>query len=329
MKYLIFFVFVNLIALGSFAESKGPQMAEWWIESNAADSTVPTGKAGITLNVPYINVQAHPAILYGYNGTSFSGTLDENNQVRFELPPGKYTFQFYPQNGSEYYEIQTDSIEVTQNFMLTLRLNFRSNAPRNNLVKKPVIYLYPKKKTDVTVQLIPKGKLTFTYPNYQDGWKFSAEPNGDLSIGENTYNYLFWEAAQTNLEQYIDPTKGAIIQGSEITSFLEKQLRSFGFNGKERADFITFWAPQIVNQGEIFIHFKVNEECKIFADLEITPAPDKINRFYMLWGKAPTDFQRNNLKPQNLPSMKRQGFTVLEWGGAEVNISAETATLHY
>ena len=36
---------------------------------------------------------------------------------------------------------------------------------------KPVIYLYPESKTDVTVKLDYAGELTCTYPEYQDGWK--------------------------------------------------------------------------------------------------------------------------------------------------------------
>ena len=59
---------------------------------------------------------------------------------------------------------------------------------------KPVIYLYPESKTDVTVKLDYAGELTCTYPAYQDGWNVSASPDGTLTDADGqTYNYLYWE----------------------------------------------------------------------------------------------------------------------------------------
>ena len=46
--------------------------------------------------------------------------------------------------------------------------------------KKPVIYLYPESTTDVTVKLDYAGEITCTYPEYKDGWKVTASPDGPL-----------------------------------------------------------------------------------------------------------------------------------------------------
>lgn len=63
---------------------------------------------------------------------------------------------------------------------------------------KPVIYLYPEKKTAVTVKLNYAGELTCTYPAYNDGWKVSASPDGTLTdAAGQTYNYLYWEGVNS------------------------------------------------------------------------------------------------------------------------------------
>ena len=81
--------------------------------------------------------------------------------------------------------------------------------------EKPIIYLYPEKDTTVSVKLNVKGKLTFTYPEYKDGWEFKASPNGDLTFGEDTYNYLFWESSQRYVFQSNTHAKGYFVKGEK------------------------------------------------------------------------------------------------------------------
>jgi hypothetical protein len=49
------------------------------------------------------------------------------------------------------------------------------------------------------------------------------------------------------------------------------------------------------------------------APIKVTPKPDSMNRIYMVVKPL-----NNNLKinPQNLEKFKRQGFTLVEWGGS-------------
>ena len=47
--------------------------------------------------------------------------------------------------------------------------------------EKPVIYLYPEQEQDVSVRLDYDGKLTCTYPEYDDGWDVTAAPDGTLT----------------------------------------------------------------------------------------------------------------------------------------------------
>jgi len=314
-----------------FAESKEitsldfeARIAPYWIESEVEDTNLSAGMSRVTLSSSALENNMSSVILYGYNGTSFSKNLD-GEIMDFILPSGKYVFQFYLQGDTEYGEITTDSIQMKNGMNMTIRLNFFLAATYPNSVRKPVIYLYPEEKTEVSVKVIPKGEMTFTYPTYNDGWKCTAEPNGDLLVDGKQYNYLFWESEQDFGKVIVDVSSGFIAAGPDVTEFLDTKLKSIGFTGEERADFVTFWAPLMVHHQELFIHFKVNDECKVFADLEITPTPERITRFYILWSSLPSDFNRSKLKEQELPLIIRKGFTVLEWGGAEIDLTMQNS----
>ena len=65
---------------------------------------------------------------------------------------------------------------------------------------KPVLYLYPEAITDVTVELSFDGRLTYTYPQPEQGadgaatWSVTAHPDGDLvDAAGRHYPSLFWE----------------------------------------------------------------------------------------------------------------------------------------
>jgi hypothetical protein len=65
---------------------------------------------------------------------------------------------------------------------------------------KPVLYLYPEAITDVTVELSFDGRLTYTYPQPEQGadgsatWSVTAHPDGDLvDPAGRHYPSLFWE----------------------------------------------------------------------------------------------------------------------------------------
>jgi|GEM_PF-6066339 len=81
-------------------------------------------------------------------------------------------------------------------------------------VKKPVIYLYPITEQTVNVKLEYKGKLTYTYPEYKDGWKVKAEPDGTLTnfADNKEYSYLYWEGVSNNKW---DMSKGFVVKGND------------------------------------------------------------------------------------------------------------------
>ena len=54
---------------------------------------------------------------------------------------------------------------------------------------KPILYLYPTKKTSVKVGFEHPAYLMTTYPKYSNGWNVIAYPNGDLYDDNNKYYY--------------------------------------------------------------------------------------------------------------------------------------------
>jgi hypothetical protein len=183
--------------------------------------------------------------------------------------------------------------------------------------EKPIIYLYPETPTLVEVKVNPVGAFSFTYPIYENGWKVMANPDGQLTHNNQSFNYLFWESTQDWQPAANIVESGFVVKRSEVISFLEEKLTAFGFNSKEKADFITFWGPQLIQNERNFIHFMFNEEGNEFAELEITPKPDHTYRFYMI--SMPLNIEREYLVPQQeIKPIDRSGFTVLEWGGTNI-----------
>ena len=178
---------------------------------------------------------------------------------------------------------------------------------------KPVIYLYPEKETEVSVRLDYDGALTCAYPAYDGAWTVTAAPDGTLTDeAGQTYNYLYWEgAAQTEY----DFSQGFCVPGADTAAFLEDALSRLGLTRREANEFIVYWLPRMEANPYNLIAFQA-EAYTDHARLTVTPEPDSLLRVFMAWKplEAPMD-----LPAQELPAFKRTGFTVVEWGGAELS----------
>ena len=178
---------------------------------------------------------------------------------------------------------------------------------------KPVIYLYPEEETEVTVRLDYDGTLTCTYPAYEDGWTVTAAPDGTLrDEAGQTYSYLYWEGVART--EY-DFSRGFCVPGAETAAFLEDALARLGLTRREANEFIVYWLPRMEANPYNLIAFQA-EDYTNHARLTVTPEPDSLLRVFMAWKplEAPAD-----LPAQELPAFERTGFTVVEWGGAELS----------
>ena len=184
--------------------------------------------------------------------------------------------------------------------------------PEPGVDYKPVIYLYPEEKTEVSVTLDYNGKLTCTYPFYDNGWTVTANPDGTLTDANGqTYNYLYWEG-ETNA-QY-DLSKGFCVKGEDTAEFLEYALAELGLTRREANEFIVFWLPMMQNNEYNIISFQ-GIAYTDSAKLNIDPAPDTLIRVFMAWQASEIYV---NIPEQELNAPAREGFTVVEWGGTKV-----------
>ncbi|MBQ4526741.1 MAG: copper amine oxidase N-terminal domain-containing protein [Clostridia bacterium] len=178
---------------------------------------------------------------------------------------------------------------------------------------KPIIYLYPVDKTEVNVKLDYDGELTTTYPEYNDGWNVTAYPDGTLVDSETSKEYyaLFWEGI--NKKGY-DMSKGFVVKGSETAEFLEDVLSKQGLTAREANEFIIYWLPKMENNEYNLISFQ-GKSYTDRAKLDITPNPDSVLRVFMAWKAIDEAIE---IEPQIFEAVERTGFTVVEWGGAEI-----------
>lgn len=193
--------------------------------------------------------------------------------------------------------------------------NFRPVA-----VRKPVIYLYPERATDVRVDVEIDGEFIAVYPPMGvDGWDVRARPDGaliDRATGRR-HRYLFWEGTSAGFE--IDPKEAHCVAAADTAGFLERACGRFALTDEECGDFVTYWLPALNRSPYNVIQFVDEGTYGRYARMRVEPRPDTVVRQFMIF--------RGSREPvavgaPELPQRARRGFTVVEWGGAEIGAGA-------
>ena len=210
----------------------------------------------------------------------------------------------------EYYVIKVDK-EMTK---ADVDIDYRAtNNPHCNpdVAYKPMIYLYPEEKKEVTVELGNKQFLTTTYPKYEDSWQVTVYPDGTLvDENERIYYGLYWEG---NNHKAKIKEEGFVVKGKDSISFLEEKLSILGLTEKEANEFIVYWLPKMEKNPYNYIYFETREEIEEYMPLTVTPTPDTTIRILMNIKSLEKPIK---VKEQNLSTIERKGFTVVEWGGS-------------
>jgi len=196
-----------------------------------------------------------------------------------------------------------------------LYLQVEEPIEHRNVKEKPIIYLYPTEKTEISVKLnFNQKQLKHTYPKYnpEKGWNVIAEPNGNLKNVENGKDYyaLFWEGESQKLTEI---KQGFVVKGENTADFLEEKLAVLGLNWRESNEFIMYWLPQMENNNYNLIHFSTEEYTRDFP-ITITPRPDNFIRVFMVFEPLEKAIE---IPTQELTPAKRGGFTAVEWGGTK------------
>lgn len=191
-----------------------------------------------------------------------------------------------------------------------------NRAPSIGSVDKPVIYFYPQQKQDISVKLGFRGQLTTTYPDYNQGWDITAYPDGKIinRADNKEYSYLFWEGKDSDAKY--DLRSGFIVKGTEAAEFLQLKLAALGLAPKEYNEFIVYWLPYLQHNEYNLIHFATKDEYDDRAILDINPQPDSILRVFMVFKRIDGNIK---ITPQVIKPFNRKGFTVIEWGGTNLN----------
>ena len=175
---------------------------------------------------------------------------------------------------------------------------------------KPVLYLYPEETTNIEVSFENSNVLTTTYPKYINKWNVLASPNGDLYDINGRYYYgLYWEELKNH---DIDFKEGFYVTKENAIKFLEEKLEILGFNNREANEFIMYWLPVLEANGQSLVYFELTNEREAYNKLNIKPTPDSLLRVAIHVKKVD---KKIDIKEQYLPTFKRIGFTVIEWGG--------------
>ena len=185
-----------------------------------------------------------------------------------------------------------------------------------NTIAKPIIYIYPTEdNTEVTLKLSNPEFLTSTYPKYENEWKVLVNKDGNIYDTKTNRNYygLYWEGNDTSKT---DMSEGFVVKGSDTVKFLEDKLSYLGLNEREINEFIVYWLPKMENNKYNYIRFRTLDEINKYMDISTNCNIDTEIRVIM-------DFKglnkKINVREQHLTKVERHGFTLVEWGGRELN----------
>lgn len=279
-------------------DTKYPKYTGEWLNKETAERLPNDSSVDLVITEIYSDCFfAEPVIPMPYT-IKINGNLDD------EWCPGDQVLVTY---NNTYNDIENHRMEAN---MISVEKSTFKLEP--GVDYKPVIYLYPQTETEVSVKLALDGRFTCTYPEYNDGWKVTASPDGTLTDGKGQkYNYLYWEG-ETNAKW--DMNRGFCVKGEDTAAFLEKALSKLGLNRREANEFIVYWLPLMQENPYNIISFQT-DVYNDSAKLNITPKPDTLIRVFMAFKPSDTYV---NIDTQDLTAPERKGFTVVEWGGAVV-----------
>ena len=190
-------------------------------------------------------------------------------------------------------------------------------APTDGIycLAKPVIYLYPTKKTLVNVSVETPGEIVVSDPLYPtNGWKnVLAYPNGTLIYQDKKYSELFYES---NVNDVVKPKNGIYISKSNLKPELTRIITLLGLKDREKQEFLDYWLPRLNALNSKYILFSVleKEEKERVDKVNISPKPDTFIAFIAYFKAVDKITPIEPLVlPENPP--QRIGFTAVEWGG--------------
>jgi hypothetical protein len=327
MKLFILLIFLaSSISLIAKEEKVRAIKVFYEIISDSLSNDLDSGQVRVKGHVTQINgVPLESAMLATIDG-SISTYTDVNGNYEMLIRDIDTSIYMYRSGYEEIaiapYVFQsghTVEINFTPRDEVVIRTPYDTGGSYETL--KPVIYLYSTTSMQVSLALDYLGELTFTYPEYNEGWNVNVDANGITDPNnENSYPYLFWEGEMEGLgyETKKDKLIGELIATDTLVDYLEHQLSVIGLNRTEQTDFITFWAPRMIGKAYVFVQFLVDDlYTDNVAELTVNPQPESMKRVYLLYTELDEKPQME-YTPQVFVPFNREGFTLIEWGGSKL-----------
>lgn len=210
-------------------------------------------------------------------------------------------------------------------------------------IKKPAIYLYSDnlpKMVNVRLDYFVLTKNTVPQ-KYLNSWKVIAHKDGHLTdlqpektncdslpatfgfeyaqtaCKANNYPYIYWDGDKF-IKEVPKKLLGWSVKKENIREFLSQKADEMAMNTSEKTEFVRYWSEIISNYPatDFRIYFLQNEEVDDWIKLSISPKPDSWNRIEVVFTPVQPNTQST---PYPLKKIKRQGFTMVEWGGIIVD----------
>ena len=177
-------------------------------------------------------------------------------------------------------------------------------------IAKPILYLYPKVETNLSINFEHPEYLETTYPKFNGKWSVRAKSNGDLYDKAGNYYYaLYWDEKKVHT---VDFSTGFYVEDKDAIDFLEQKLDYIGLSAKERNEFIMYWLPVLEKNGKSLVYFELTEERESYNRINIIPRPDSLLRVIIHIKKVD---KKQDIAKESLSKFQRKGFVAVEWGG--------------
>ncbi len=281
-------------------------MNKWELEQEYKDSNkkylvISFARPGaVNVDVKLADVVFSKDVAHVYMYDKLSGVTADCAGYVMVIPVPESTYSF---------EIKT---LITKEEYKNIKRYGTPNDPSLTTEDKPMIYIYPEKEMEVNIKLGNPDLLTTTYPKYNNGWDVLALPDGTLKYNNREYYGLYWEG----MNHYVEvKNEGFVVAGQDVESFLEEKLSILGLNEKEANEFIVYWLPKMERNAYNYIYFETGEEIDSYMPLIVTPKSDSMIRIVMDYKVLDKPLK---VKEQILESPIRTGYTVVEWGGSEI-----------
>ena len=128
----------------------------------------------------------------------------------------------------------------------------------------------------------------------------------------NNYPYIYWDGKP--LRPLPEKLLGWSVKKENIEKFLSQKADEIGMNDSEKSEFVRYWTKTVTDYPatDFRIYFLQNEEVDEYVKLKVKPKPESWNRIQIVI--TPTR-PNTNSTPYELKKIKRQGLTLVEWGG--------------